>query len=314
MKFEEIKQIMVVGAGTMGHSIAQTYAQAGYNVDVVDLDKSRLEHALEMIKSNLDTLSEFDRLERDSIPSILERIKINVNIESVAGNADLVVEAVNEKRELKVQIFNKLEEICKEDAIFASNTSGIDVFKAAKLKTPGRFVIHHWFAPPHIIPLVEVVPNRKTTSDTIEISTTILKKIGKVPVVLKKFIKSFIVNKIQNAITPIVYELLMREVSTVEDIDLAIKASLGIRLPIVGVFQTQDFTGLDLVADITKDLGKIPPDLIKNNVEQGNLGAKTGKGFYDYGGRSEMEITKKRDSKYIKNLINLEEIDAFKPI
>ena len=106
----------------------------------------------------------------------------------------------------------------------------------------------------------------------------------------------------------------MRKVSTVEDIDLAIKTSLGIRLPIVGVIQTQDFTGLDLVADITKDLGKIPPDLIKNNVEQGNLGAKTGKGFYDYGGRSEMEITKKRDSKYIKNLINLEEIDAFKPI
>ena len=90
--------------------------------------------------------------------------------------------------------------------------------------------------------------------------------------------------------------------------------SLGIRLPIVGVVQTQDFTGLDLVSDIAKDLGKDVPDLIKNNVEQGNLGAKTGKGLYDYGGRTEIEITKKRDSLYIKNLENLEKIDAFNPI
>ena len=305
---------MVVGSGTMGHSIAQTYAQAGYEIDLIDLDKNKLDHALEMMKSNLETLADFDRIDKNSISLILERIHPNTNIESVAGNADLIIEAVNEQRDLKGKLFMHLEEICKKDAIIASNTSGINVFNLAKLENPERLVIHHWFAPPHIIPLVEIVPGRKTSSDVIDISVAILKKIGKVPVVLKKFIKSFIVNRIQNVLTPVVYELLMRSVATVEDIDLAIKASLGIRLPIVGLVQTQDFTGLDLVADIARSLGKEPPNLIKNKIEQGNLGAKTGKGFYDYGGRTEIEINKKRDGLYLKNLDNLEKIDAFNPI
>ena len=305
---------MVVGSGTMGHSIAQTYAQAGYEIDLVDLDKNRLEHALEMMKSNLETLADSDRIDKNSIPSILDRIYPNTNIESVAGNADLIIEAINEQRDLKARLFMYLDNICKEDAIIASNTSGINIFNIAKIKNPRRLVIQHWFAPPHIIPLVEIVPGRKTSSETIDISVAVLKKIGKIPVVLKKFINSFIVNKIQNALTPVVYELLMRNVATVEDIDLAIKASLGIRLPIVGLIQTQDFTGLDLVADIAKSLGKEPPNLIKDKVEQGNLGAKTGKGFYDYGGRTETEITKKRDGLYLKNLENLEKMGAFNPI
>lgn len=314
INLEDIKQVVVIGAGTMGHSIAQVYAQAGYSIELVDLDQKQLDYALKMIESNFNTLLEFNRVEKEAIPSILNRIKTNANLESAAINADLVVEAVNEQKEIKAKVFKILEENCREDTIFASNTSGIDIFRVAKIKNPGRLIIHHWFAPPHIIPLVEIVPGRKTSSETIDVSIGLLKKIGKTPVVLKKFIKSFIVNKIQNALTPVVYELLMRNVATVEDIDLAIKSSLGVRLPIVGVCQTQDFTGLDLVVDVAKDLGKDIPDLIKNNIEQGNLGAKTGKGLYDYGGRTEIEITKERDRLYLKNLKNLEEIDAFKPI
>jgi len=137
--------------------------------------------------------------------------------------------------------------------------------------------------------------------------------LGKKPVVLKKYIDSYIVNRIQNAISGVVFELLLRRIATPEMIDTAIKHSLGIRLPIVGVVQTMDFTGLDLISDITKSKG-IEVSLIKDKVDQNHLGAKTSRGFYDYGDLSEGEILKKRDRQYLKILSHLEKTDAFQPI
>jgi 3-hydroxybutyryl-CoA dehydrogenase len=189
----------------------------------------------------------------------------------------------------------------------------LNIFKIVKVNKPERLVIQHWYAPPHIIPLVEIVPGRKTSKEVIDLSVQVIEKIGRKPVVLNKYIDQFIVNKIQNAIGGVCFELLMRKITDPETIDAAIKYSLGIRLPIVGVVQTFDFTGLDLVADILKSRG-MEVSLINDKIEQGNLGAKTGKGFYDYGGLSEVEILKKRDRKYLKILELLEEIKAFDPI
>ena len=297
----------------MGHSIAKVYAHAGIEVNLVDINKDALDRAMNLIKSNLNTLTEFKRVNTNEIPNILDHIHPSTDLPNAAKKADLVVEAVSEVPDLKAKIFSQLSEYCSEDTILASNTSSLDIFRIVKVKRPERLVIQHWFAPPHIIPLVEIVPGRKTSKEVVELSVKLLEKIGKKPVVLKKFIDQFIVNKIQNAIGGVIFELLIKRIANPETIDAAIKYSLGIRLPIVGVIQTLDFTGLDLIYDILKSRGT-ELSLITDKVEQGHLGAKTGQGFYDYGGKSEEEILKKRDRLYLKMLDHLEKINAFESV
>jgi 3-hydroxybutyryl-CoA dehydrogenase len=145
------------------------------------------------------------------------------------------------------------------------------------------------------------------------LTTELMKRLGKKPLVLKKFFPSFIVNRIQNSIGKVVWEMLENEWATAEQIDLAVKTSLGIRLPVVGVAQSMDFTGLDLLADIMVARDKINP-LVAEKVKQGHLGAKTSKGIYDYGQRTEEEILIKRDKQYLKMLEHLERIQAFDPV
>ncbi len=308
-----IHRVLVVGAGTMGHSIAQVYATAGIEVNLVDTNKDILDRAMNLIKSNLNTLAEFERVKSKEISEIINRINPSTNLKDAAQNVEFVVEAVSEIPVLKEKIFSQLDDYCSENTILASNTSSLDIFKIVKVRNPERLVIQHWFAPPHIIPLVEIVPSRKTSKETVEVSVKLMERLGKKPVVLKKFIESFIVNKIQGAISGAVFELLFKKITTPEAIDAAIKYSLGIRLPIVGIVQTMDFTGLDLLSDIMKSRN-IENPLISDKVEQGHLGAKSGKGFYDYNGQSEEEILKKRDRKYLKILEYLEKINAFAPI
>ena len=310
---KDVKSAVVVGAGVMGHSIAQVLAQAGIEVGLVDLTKEALERAINLIKSNLDILAEFNRLPNDEIPAILERIHPSTDLVSAAQGVDFALEVVVEVADVKKKVFSQLDEICSEDIVLASNTSGLDIFSIAEVKNPERLVISHWFAPPHIIPLVEVVPGPKTSPDVVAFTAGLMKRLGKKPIVMKEFVRSFIVNRIQNQISLAVLEMLEKGWATPQEIDMAVKNSLGIRLPIVGVVQTYDFTGLDLVLDIMKSYGVSHP-LFEEKVKQGHLGAKTSKGLYDYGGRSEEEILKKRDRLYLRMLDYLEHISAFESV
>jgi len=314
MELKDINNILIVGAGTMGHSIAQVYAQNGFNVSLVDINEEILAHAIKLIESNLNILAEFERVKKAEINDILKRIEVSTNLKEKAKTADLALEAVKEDPDVKLRIFKNLSEYCREDTILASNTSSLDIFKILKnIKHPERVITNHWFCPPHIIPTVEIAPGRKTSQKTIELSLRLHEKLGKIPILLEKFVPNYIVNKIQNAISSAMYELMMRGFATAEQIDLAIKCTLGIRLPIVGIVQMHDFTGLDLVEDIiTAKGGSVP--LITEKVKNGDLGAKSGKGHYDYGGRSEIEILKQRDFLYLKQLEFLEKQTQFKPI
>lgn len=310
---KSIKSAVVVGAGVMGHSIAQVFAQSGIEVRLVDLDDKTLERAANLVRSNLETLAEFGRVSSNEISAILARIHPYTDLAPAAEGVDFAVEAVVEVPDVKKEIFTQLEEFCPQDTILASNTSSLDVFGIAQIKSPQRMVVAHWFAPPHIIPLVEVAPGPETSPEVVSFTAGLMERLGKKTVVMKEFVPSFIVNRIQLNIAQAVWEMLEKGWATPEEIDLAVKLSLGIRLPVVGVVQTSDFTGLDLLFDIMKSRGAVSP-LVEEKVRQGHLGAKTSKGIYDYGGRTEPEILKKRDERYLKMLEHLERINAFEPI
>ena len=313
MDIHGIKRALVVGAGVMGHAIAQVFAQAGIYVDLVDVNEKALTRAMALIPSNLATLAEFGWVPSAQIPEILARIHPSTDLAPAAKDAGFVTEAVDEVPDIKQEVFAQLDELCPPNTILASNTSSLDIFKIARLKRPERLVVAHWFAPPHIIPLVEIAAGPDTAPTAVTATASLMHRLGKRPLVLKEFIPAFIVNRIQNGIARAVWEMLENAWATPEQIDLAVKTSLGIRLPIVGVVQTVDFTGLDVVADIMRSRGAVTP-MIEEKVKQGHLGAKTSKGLYDYGGRSEEEILKKRDRRYLKMLEHLEGIEAFDPI
>ena len=310
---QNVKRVAVIGAGVTGHSIAQVFAQAGIPVHLVDLNNELLVRALKLVKSNLQTLAEYGRVSSQEIPAILERIRPMTDLESAVNEVDFVLEAVAEIPEVKKKIFAQMEAASPDQAVLASNTSGLEIFKIIEVKDPSRVVVTHWFAPPHIIPLVEVVPGPATAPGVLQFAATLMERIGKKPLVMKQFVKRFIVNRIQNAMISAAMEMMRNGWATPDQIDLAVKTSLGIRLPIVGVVQSLDFTGLNLVYDIAKSSGTDNP-LIEEKVKQGHLGASTSKGIYDYGGRSEEEILRKRDLLYLKMLDFLENLEAFKPV
>ncbi len=314
MDLRNVKKIAVIGAGVMGHSIAQVFAQASFRVDLVDLKDELLARGLKLVKSNLQTLAEYGRIDSGEIPEILDRIHPTTDLEAAVKEADFVLEAVAEIPEVKKEVFSRLEEASSEDAILASNTSSLDLFKIIQVQNLSRVVITHWFAPPHIIPLVEVVPGPATDSRVVRFAANLMERIGKRPLVMEQFVQSFIVNRIQSAIVLTVLDMIKNGWATPEQIDLAVKTSLGIRLPIVGVVQSLDFTGLNLVRDILGRNRRLDFPFLEERVKQGHLGVRTSNGMYDYDGRSEEEILRKRDLLYLKMLDFLEGLEAFKPV
>ncbi|GAB4349225.1 MAG: 3-hydroxyacyl-CoA dehydrogenase family protein [Candidatus Abyssubacteria bacterium] len=313
MDAKDVKKVLVVGAGVMGHGIAQVCAQDGIAVNLADVNREALERAIRLMRNNLSTLVEAGKVFSGDIPAIIERIRIFTDLDVAVAGVDFVLEAVTEVPSVKKELFTKLDAICSPETVFASNTSSLDVFDIAPDVRPERMVITHWFAPPHIIPLVEVVPGPKTAPEVTALALDLMKRLGKRPIVMKQFAPSFIVNRIQNAIGMAVWDILQNGWATPEEVDRAVKLSLGIRLPVVGVAQTLDFTGLDLVYQIVRNFG-IDNELLKEKVAKGHLGAKTSKGLYDYRGRTEEEILKKRDLLYLKLLDHLDQIQAFEPI
>jgi 3-hydroxybutyryl-CoA dehydrogenase len=305
--------IGVVGAGVMGHSISQVFAQHGYGVRLCDVTEERLQRAGRLIRSTLETLVEFGRLSPEEIPDILDRIQTTTELAETVADADIVIEAVPEIPDLKKDLFSRMNKLCSRRTILASNTSGLDIFALADVGNPERLVITHWFAPPYVIPLVEIVPGRMTSPDVISRTVQLIRSVGKTPLVLKEFVPGFIVNRFQNAVSRTTFEMLDNGWATPEDIDLAIKHTLGIRLPITGIVQALDFTGLDLMNDIMSSLG-VKCSFLEEKVKRGEYGVKTSKGMYDYGNRNEIEILKKRDRLLFKMLDHLKEINAFEPV
>lgn len=315
MKTNDIKTIAILGAGTMGHSIAQIFAQFGYQVQLWSRTQKTLDRASNLIKTSLTSLAESGQFNRSTIEETFSRIQFSADLEIAANGADFVLESVAESPEVKNNLFSTLNKICSQQTIFSSNTSGLNIFEILDFDVdrPERIIITHWFSPPALIPLVEVIPGPVTSSDVVDSTLGLLEAIGKKTVTMKKFVPAFIVNRIQDAINKTVMEMIDNDWASPEDIDIAIKNTLGIRLPVVGVAQSLDFAGLDLINNIMQRMG-VKSDYLVQRVEKGEFGTKSSKGIYDYQGRSEAEILQKRDERYLKIRAYLEELGSFDPV
>ena len=311
---DQVDRIAVIGAGTMGHSIAQVFAQAGIDVDLVDLDTTALDLAPQLVEANLRILADAGRIDPIDIPEVLGRLHPTTDLPKAARRAGFVMEVVDETIAAKQAVFTALEADAGHDVVLASNTSALDLFNQIEIETPDRFACAHWIMPPYIIPLVEVAGGPHTSQDTLEWTAAFLKRVGKQPLVMKRFAIGFIANTIMMAMSAAAEQLMEDGAATLEDIDLAIKASVGVRLGAVGIFQSLDFNGLDLIAEGTKEMGLPVPSYLAEVVDRGFFGPKTGRGFYDYGGRTEADVVRKRDLTYLRLLDVLESADAFSPL
>lgn len=312
MKVGQIKKIAVVGAGLMGHSIAQAFAQEGFPVNVTDAFESALAVAKNSIRSNLVTLVEEKFMSESELEQTLGRIAIVKDLAQAVRDADFVTEAIFEDLEAKQNIFKEMERFCAPDTILASNTSSFRMTDISSLMTrPERAITTHWFNPPHLVPLVEIVLGEKTSEETCQTAHDFLVKIKKVPVRVRKEIPGFLINRIQAAMNREVYSLSEMGIASAEDIDLAVVASLGFRLASLGPLRIRDLAGLGVTCKVEGELLKEinssteAPKILRDKVTRGELGTKTGKGFFEYTPESVEAIIKKRDRQFIRRLKEL---------
>lgn len=312
MQLEAIKNISVIGAGIMGHGIGLTYALEGYQVTLMARRETTLSNALRQIKNDLLTFAESNLITEDRIEETLSRITTTTSLKTAAEKADFVTETVVEEAAVKKEIFTKLDNLCPKHTILASNTSTLVMRDfAAQCKRQDKILLTHWMNPPHIVPAVEIVPGELTSDEVVAVIYSLLKKVKKVPVRIRKEIPGLVINRVQAALIREVFSLWQQGVASAEDIDLAVKGSFGFRLAAIGPLETCDLGGLDIWYKVT-NLFKVisndrepPPEFVKM-VEAGNLGVKTGKGFFDYTvsyfEEGQDYHLKERDNKFIKLL------------
>lgn len=289
MTTDGISQIAVIGAGLMGHGIAQEFASAGYHVHLHDVTDEQLETARTQIAQNLNGLAENAIIQRDSISPTLQRIQTSTELEAAAENADFVVEAVTENLALKQQIFEKLDVICPPHAILASNTTALMPSQIGiNTKRKDQILNTHYFNPPYLIPLVELIRSPNTSDETVEVTFELLTVIGKTPAIIEKEALGFVGPRLQAALIREAFAIVEQGIASAETVDLVVRNSFGRRLSVAGPFEVFELAGWDLVLaafeELYKDLNSssdINP-LLRQMVESGKLGVKSKEGFYSW--------------------------------
>jgi 3-hydroxybutyryl-CoA dehydrogenase len=290
----------------MGHGIAQTLAAAGHLVRCYDEDSAARATMHERVRANLQAFVGADLLASQSVEPILGRILCCPTEAAAVADVAFVIEAVKEDLAVKQELFARLESLVPSGTILASNSSTFPISQSgSRLRRPERALVTHWFNPPHLVPLVEVVPGPKTDEATTRSTMNLLQRIGKQPLRLRKELPGFLVNRIQVAVMREVWDLLEQGVASPQEIDDAVRSSIGFRLAAVGPLEVHDFGGLDIQSTVYRNLApKIRsdaevPTLVRRLVEQGHLGAKTGRGFQDYPPERIAQRRQRRDALFL---------------
>ena len=282
----EIKNITVLGSGIMGHGIAQVSAMAGYNVVLRDIEQQFLDKAMGKIKWSLDKLVSKEKISEEQRDEIFLRIIPIVDLNDAVRHSDLVIEAVPEIMDLKKKVYAELDKVANDRVIFASNTSTLPITEIADtVSRPEKFIGIHFFNPPQLMKLVEVIPGQKTSDDVTNLTINFVKSVNKTPVTCRKDVPGFIVNRL---FIPLVHEacyVMERQKIQQMEIDSAVKFRLGFPM---GIFELADFTGLDVIHKATVEMHMrdkkviLPHTSIEQLFNEKKLGQKSGEGFYKY--------------------------------
>lgn len=281
-------KISIIGAGTMGLSLALFYAMSGHEVRLYNRTAENLEKAKTQIISSYYTLVGMEDKELEDIVKVINRISFFTDLKAAAENADYVIESVSENKDIKKEIFAKLDEYCKFDCIIASNTSTFNIYEFVEVSNPARLVITHYLNPPHITPLVEIVRGEETSDECVNLLKEFFTRVGKYPIVLNKCVEGFLWNRLQMALGREATYLVDEGLATVEDIDIAMKKGLAPRYLLRGIFAMYDFNGIDVLNTVfnttfpTLCNAGSAPECIKEKVSKREYGIKTKKGFNDY--------------------------------
>ncbi|TYC05609.1 3-hydroxyacyl-CoA dehydrogenase family protein [Micromonospora sp. WP24] len=279
-------RLAVVGAGLMGSGIAQVAAQAGWQVTLRDLDDAATKRGVDGIRKSLEKFAEKGKIEASEVEATLGRISVTTDLEA-AADADIVVEAVFERLEIKHEVFRALDKICKSDAVLATNTSAIPVTQiAAVTERPEAVVGTHFFSPVPMMKLCELVRGYKTSDATLATVRAFAEEIGKTVVVVNRDIAGFVTTRLIAALVVEAVKLVESGVISAEDLDTACKLGFGHAM---GPLATTDLTGADVLLHAAKNIYAdtadekfFPPELLQRMVTAGDLGRKSGKGFYTY--------------------------------
>jgi enoyl-CoA hydratase/3-hydroxyacyl-CoA dehydrogenase len=283
-----INKITVLGSGVMGHGIAQVSAMAGYQVTLRDIEQSFLDRAMEKVRWSLNKMVEKQKLSQAQADEIFGRITPVVDLKQALAGADLLIEAVPEDMNLKKKVYAEVDGVSEQKTLYASNTSTLPITEMAALTNrPDRFIGLHFFNPPQLMPLVEVIPGNSTSAGMVDMAMNFIRQVGKQPVLCKKDVAGFIVNRV---FIPLVHEAaycMDRDNATMTQIDSAVKFRMSFPM---GIFELADYTGIDVIHKATVEMHSrdskviLPHPKVKQLFEEKSLGQKTGKGFYEYKG------------------------------
>ena len=301
-----INKIVIAGAGTMGSSMAQIYAKYFDNVTLYNHREESLKKAEVRIKENVDTLVKSGNMTEQEADKLLGSLSYTTSMDCFK-DCDFVAENLTENVDIKDTFYKELSDVVSDNAIITTNTSGLSINRLAQsVKKPERFIGMHWFNPPHLVPLIEIIKGDATTDEVAKDIYELSLKIDKKPVIVNKDVLGFAANRLQFAVLREALDLVKKGVVSLEGIDDGMKYGLGFRYACLGPLEVSDFGGLDTFYHISeylmKDLcdDKEPPELLKQHFEAGEYGVKSAKGFYDYSDGRDRIATGERDKKFLK--------------